>query len=221
MKTILSAIAALALLPVLAPAETHTFTSRNGKTVTAEIVSATDKQVELKTADGKTFQVPLTSLSDKDQLVVSIWRDEQGKKKTLANVSLKDLFEAQGTGSVSFRVSEGLMLVDASLNGKSAVFLIDPRIEPTLLDEPAVEKLGLELQDVPVSIQGAKGQVEVTSFKLGETDLGDAPIPVVAFDNMAAALRPKLDGILGSNFLQKNRVLIDYAEMKLWLRPGK
>jgi hypothetical protein len=221
MKTILAASTALAILFGPAAAEARTFTSRNGKTLEAEIVSATDKQVELKTPAGKTFNVPLSSLSDKDQLEIGIWREEQQKQKALAGVTLTDLFKSQGVGAVSFRSDDGLMFVEASVNDKTAVFLIDLRLEPTLLDEPAVAKLGLEMKAAAGGIQGAKGQVDLTAFKFGETDLGATQIPVVSFDNMAASLRPKLDGILGTDFLRKHRVLLDYAEMKLWLRPEK
>lgn len=207
------------LLATAAPAETRTFTSRNGKTIEAEIVSATDQQVELKTIAGKTFTVPLSSLSDKDALHISIWREEQAKKKALTNITLDNLFQAQGVGSVNFRNDQGLIFVEAFINDKAANFLVDYRQEMTLLDEPAVAKLGLEMK--AATQQGAKGQVDVASLKFGITDLGADQIIVVALDNLPAALRPKIDGILGSAFLQKHRVLLDYAEMKLWLRPEK
>lgn len=205
-------------------AEVRTFTSREGKPLEAEIVSADRSHVELKTKDGRTFRVPLDKLSDDDQLYIGIWRDEQDRQARFEGVTVKEILAAQGIMPATLRIEDGLMLVEASVNGKQARFLLDPRQDTSLLDEPAVQKLELELGAAGPELgaaQGVRGQVEIPSFKFGDTELGPLKMVVFSFENMAAGVREKIDGILGIGFLKDHSAWLDYGEMMLYLQPRK
>lgn len=67
----ITAAALLTLTPVYAA--TRTFTSTDGRTVVAEITSATSAQATLKLADGRETVVPLNRLSPADQEYVATW----------------------------------------------------------------------------------------------------------------------------------------------------
>lgn len=77
-----SAVVAVAfgLLPLGANAETRTFTSADGKTMDAEIVSATDVEVTVKlTANNRQVKFPISLLSEDDQAFVQKWSEENVK----------------------------------------------------------------------------------------------------------------------------------------------
>jgi hypothetical protein len=66
--------AACLLWGVAAPAETRTFTeSSSGRTVTAEVVSATSDNVTLKLEAGGTTSLPLSRLAEADRTYVRDW----------------------------------------------------------------------------------------------------------------------------------------------------
>lgn len=65
-------IALLGLSPTL-KAEVRTFTSTEGRTISAEIVSATVDLVSLKLADGSTATLPLTRLVEADREHIKQW----------------------------------------------------------------------------------------------------------------------------------------------------
>ncbi|MDF1850486.1 MAG: hypothetical protein P1U85_06625 [Verrucomicrobiales bacterium] len=85
------AVVTLGLLPFVATAESRTFTSADGKTMEAEIVSATNVEVTVK-LDSTQRQVrfPIAMLSEEDQAYVLKWGEENetfrlridAKKKT-------------------------------------------------------------------------------------------------------------------------------------------
>jgi predicted peptidase len=53
----------------------RTWTSTDGKAIEAEFVSATEKEVTIERADGKTFTLPLTRLSDDDRAWIAENKD--------------------------------------------------------------------------------------------------------------------------------------------------
>jgi len=69
----LAAILFVCLCPLLS-AQTRIFTSTDGRTLEAEVVSATPDMVTLKLANGTTPTVPLERLSELDRTYVSQWR---------------------------------------------------------------------------------------------------------------------------------------------------
>jgi len=70
-RTVLAAVATLALAVLASVAVGRTWTSRDGKfTTEATLVDLRDGQVSLKKADGKEIRVPLSKLCDEDQRFV-------------------------------------------------------------------------------------------------------------------------------------------------------
>lgn len=74
------AVAIIAVLHLLAPlgafAEVRTFTSPDGRTVDAEIVSATPDQVTLKLASGQSLVAVIDRFSDADKQFIAEWRKQ-------------------------------------------------------------------------------------------------------------------------------------------------
>lgn len=95
-----SAVAmALGLLPMMASAEYRTFTSADGKTMNAELVSATDSTVTVKMEQNRRqVEFPMTLLAAEDQEFVKQWAKEnqsyslkiEARKKTTGSENKKE-----------------------------------------------------------------------------------------------------------------------------------
>lgn len=81
-----------------ARAESRTFTNTKGEEIKAEMISATESRAELKRADGKTFSVALSSLSEADRKWIAEWRKHHKHFKiaVLANVKKSISREEKG-----------------------------------------------------------------------------------------------------------------------------
>lgn len=64
--SIISACTSL-LLAGISPADTRVFTNRDGKTIRAELISADETQIQIKTPAGRKFTLKIDQLSDEDQ----------------------------------------------------------------------------------------------------------------------------------------------------------
>ncbi len=64
------------ILPAGLRAESRTFTSSDGKTMEAELISATDSTAKVKRADGRVIAFSLSRLSAEDQDYVRNWAKE-------------------------------------------------------------------------------------------------------------------------------------------------
>ena len=56
----------------------RTFTNKGGRTITARIVSSRGEKVTIARKDGKTFVIPISSLSEADQDYVARWAEKEG-----------------------------------------------------------------------------------------------------------------------------------------------
>lgn len=82
---LLGSLSALALFVASsASAEMRTFTNSQGREIEAEVTAVSGTKVTLKMGNGKSYTIPITSLSKPDQLYVKVWKDlkeEGGMKK--------------------------------------------------------------------------------------------------------------------------------------------
>jgi|GEM_PF-2624256 len=67
--------ALLVLLSLAAPVGARTFTDRQGRKIEAEITGVSGSKVTLRLANGKSYTLPVSRLSDADQFFVSMWKD--------------------------------------------------------------------------------------------------------------------------------------------------
>jgi hypothetical protein len=63
-----------AALPAFASEDYRTFTDREGRTIRAAIIRATESDVWIRREDGRTFQVSLATFVERDQKFVADWR---------------------------------------------------------------------------------------------------------------------------------------------------
>ncbi|MEM0969299.1 MAG: hypothetical protein AAF191_03950 [Verrucomicrobiota bacterium] len=75
MKTVHSFL--LFLLPSLLFSETRTFTSSDGKSLSASLIKVSGNTAYIQIASGKTYQLPLERLSEEDQRYVKDWQKKE------------------------------------------------------------------------------------------------------------------------------------------------
>jgi|GEM_PF-7032344 len=203
-------------LALLAPlAAGREFTGRNGRTIDAEIVSRTATEVELRLAeDGKLVTVPISSLSDSDQLYVQTWESEEQKQQRLRAIEPAEVLLARGYVGFPVESKEGLTIVVAQLAGKPARLLVDHRNPKPVLHDGALERLGLTM----TAVEGG-GQVKgtVTPETIGN---GSETMKGVEFYVATLQLPEGVDGIIGGQTFVDLGALLDFANQRLWLKNG-
>ncbi|HET7227111.1 MAG TPA: retroviral-like aspartic protease family protein [Chthoniobacterales bacterium] len=116
-----------------------------------------------------------------------------------------------------------LVLVDVYANGRGPFqFAIDTGTSTTAISPEVAQQLGIDGSPIgPLTTGGS--QVNVTagnlkSFQLGGARIDDLVVMVADFFAMLSqAVGAKLDGIVGYNFLQNFRVVMDYPSEKFRL----
>lgn len=68
--------------------ESRTFTNKEGKAITAELISVVKEDAVLKLANSSRVKVPLASLSDADQAFIKTWQEENKNNVTESDVRL-------------------------------------------------------------------------------------------------------------------------------------
>jgi 16S rRNA U1498 N3-methylase RsmE len=150
------AFAAALMMPSLLLADdARTFTNKAGKTLEAEVVAATDKEVTLRLANGQRVPVALMTLSEADVAYVKQWRaqaadpdaviatgkekarefTERGGKKFLATIV------KASDKKVTLKLADGKQqeLPLSKLSLEDQVYLLDWAIKASGLED-AMEK---------------------------------------------------------------------------------
>jgi hypothetical protein len=118
---------------------------------------------------------------------------------------------------------DGTFLVDARINGDSAVLLIDTGAERSSLDREFAQRLGLRPVEV-VNIQrpDSEGRTEVVLVTdLDIQSVHSSSIRMMTDDLAASssALGVHIDGVLGNDILRNFRVTLDYSAGSVTFGP--
>ncbi|THH41635.1 pepsin/retropepsin-like aspartic protease family protein [Neolewinella litorea] len=121
-----------------------------------------------------------------------------------------------------FALVDHLPIVELKIDGKRYRFAIDTGAGLNLLAEWAAEKLPAERAGSSVNVQGLDGRevdCPALSITLPEYFPGDEPLQLVTTDltHLQEPGAPPLAGILGSSFLSRYTVGIDYRRRKIYL----
>jgi len=207
------------LVAISAPRlDARTFTSSSGKKLEAEIVSATESKVELKTDKGKTYKVPLTKLSKEDREFVAEWRKEQMKSEALKGVTPAEAMEANGWASADVLNQGGLLVIEVNIAGRATKVMITTMQAESLMLAPAAEEAGLsptapEGQQLPAGLKGlASPTVDIGGKQL------KTPFKVLVIDNdkLSEKVRESAEAVMGLNYLEQSGAIIDWAAHKIW-----
>jgi len=204
------------LMAVCVPfAGAREFTGKNGRKIDAEIVSRTATDVELELAeDGRVVTVPITSLSEADQLFVQTWESEDEKRQRLRSTEPAEVLLARGYVAFPVEIKEGVPLVVVHLAGKEARLAVNHLNPKPILHDGALERLGLTM----TAVEGG-GQVKgtITPETVGN---GSENLKGLEFYVATLQLPEGVDGVIGGQTFIDLGAILDFANQKLWLKNG-
>lgn len=208
---------ALAIFCLLVPGlEAREFKGKNGKVIEAEIVSKSPGKVVLRLDEGRELEIPLSSLSEADQLFVEVWVSPEQKAAQLRKVELNEALEAQGYLALPVSLVEGRLVVEVTMNGESAKLMVDHRNEQPILSKAAAEKKGFKFK----KLEGG-GQVvgKYTPDLVGDGERGMKRLEFLVAD--VPNLPGNIDGMIGGQTFVDHSARLDFEGKKLWVRVKK
>lgn len=197
-------------------AEAREFKGKNGKVIEAEIVSKSPGKVVLRLEEGKELEIPLSSLSEADQLFVAVWVSPEEKANQLRRVELDAALEVKGFLALPVAMTDGRMVVEVAMDGVAAKLMIDHRNEQPVLSKAAAEKMEIRFK----KLEGGGQVLGKYSPKL----VGDGMRGMKRLEFLVADL-PNLpgniDGMIGGQTFVDHSARLDYEGKKLWVRVKK
>jgi predicted aspartyl protease len=123
-------------------------------------------------------------------------------------------------------VSTGHHLVDATINGRAAAFVLDTGANVTAIGLDRAEQFGVSggsgrLSGVVSGVGGSASQVPVDSFQIGAIPIRQDQIVTAGLGELLTALGQiageEIAGIVGQDVLTEHRAIIDVARPMLYL----
>ena len=131
------------------------------------------------------------------------------------------------TFTVPFHVKHSLILLEAEINGKPRVMVLDTGAQSTIVDVSAlgsVQQFDLEHAHVNGNTAGSHGETEASTvdLKLGEKKWSDRVVGVMNLSEVSKRFGVQIDGLLGQDVLQEfSAVRIDYKKHVVELELGE
>lgn len=175
----LAGMAALALCLNLSSvrAELRTFTDLEGRTLRAEIVSATDRDVKIRRDDGMVFEVPVMTFTLADRKYIEAWRKEQSSQTALPLRIRLEVSQTKKTVGRSEDLSSTTKMVEAGyrilIKNESSAPMDGLRIEYRVFKFE--DRVGLSDSKRPLGkISGKIDKVSVPRF--GQNEFTTKPV---------------------------------------------
>lgn len=121
-------------------------------------------------------------------------------------------------GTIPFTKVNNLPIVSLTINNKHVKLLVDTGANSNILHEPLKTKLGFNVHDSKVVFSGIGGKQnskEVTNSVLRYRD-SIINIQFKASDLTHVRKVLRIDGVIGSEYLNQNDIVIDYKNKKLY-----
>lgn len=132
-----------------------------------------------------------------------------------------------GFTSIPLReVSTGHHLVDATINGRAAAFVLDTGANVTAVGQDRAAQFGVSgesggLSGIVSGVGGSAGQVPIESFEIGAIAIRQDRIVTAGLGDLLTALGQiageEIAGIIGQDVLTEHRAIIDVARPMLYL----
>lgn len=137
-------------------------------------------------------------------------------------------FCAHAQKPVSFAYNESLIYVQARINGSRTnyTFLLNTGANKTVLDTRVAKSLKLPVLKEIDTVMGTAGHEQIAVCKVASLQSGTATVKnmEVTMRNLNTGTDPngkRIDGILGTDFLQHTCINIDFKNQKIGITPQK
>ncbi len=142
-------------------------------------------------------------------------------------VGADSVMVAKGYDEVKiFKTRTGHITTTLKVNGKSCVFLIDTGAGATLIDRSKRNKFGMESSG-PADYAAGIGSVSTlnkttATFQVNGHDIATDELYLMDISYVNSEFRKsharQVDGVLGTDFLERHEAVIDYARCCLYLK---
>ena len=154
---------------------------------------------------------------------------ENGGKADMASATTPydSIIQANGYEALPlFKTRTGHITVSLQVNGKPCVFLVDTGGGATLIDISKKDLYQLEPQavrDYAAGIGSASPLVRTTGvFGINGTEIRNDSLFLMDISYVNAEFRKtrsrRVDGVLGTDFLERYHAIIDYSRLTLYLK---
>jgi predicted aspartyl protease len=166
------------------------------------------------------------------QKVLAAQPDNPVARKTLDDAQQRkaafgpDLYQISGPAgevAIPFAVTDPLPIIEVTIGGRKAEFLIDTGAPSIMVSADLAKELGLQTQSTTEGVfaGGVRApvqhvlvpQVEIGGIRIANVPAGVRPGPGLAFPGH------KIDGIVGTGVLMHFLTTLDYCQGRLVLRP--
>ncbi len=143
-------------------------------------------------------------------------------------IKLKKFLKAQNYKTIVLTtIPSGHHMLQAKLNGKKGLFILDTGASNTCVDEAKAQKFKLKTKDTEHKATGAgTSEIDIQLSKKNKLRIGkwqSKKIPVVVMDlrhiNEALSIFDlEIDGIIGADILHQGKGIIQYEKELLFLK---
>ena len=146
-----------------------------------------------------------------------------------ATTPYDSIMQAEGYDAVPlFKTRTGHITVTLQVNGNPCVFLVDTGGGATLIDISKKDKyklVPLAVRDYAAGIGSATPLVRTTGiFSINGTEIRNDSLFLMDISYINAEFKKyrsrQVDGVLGTDFLEKHKAIVDYSRSALYLKAN-
>jgi len=119
---------------------------------------------------------------------------------------------------MKFSTRKGVPTIKVTINGKGAKFLIDSGANSSFVDSSLARKFAFNIVENNAVLHGAGGKVQMYDVYKCKIVTEDGPLDIrmkaIDFSNVREGFG--IAGIIGSDYLIKNKMNIDYSTKQLY-----
>lgn len=208
------------------PKDYRVFTNKSGKSMKARVLARIDDDsYRVETPEGKKHTLMVDTLSKSDALYLEFW--EPNAILDLKSAKLNEVLEEMGYATLELTSSNDRLFVNATIDGKEGLFVIDSGHKWSTLDAAIATEIGMKLGPGEVTFNDGKGgstksqKGPAKSFRLGTVELKSYDFEVIELGKMIKNVPAKTIGAIGSILLTKLNALVDHEAKRLFIKGGE
>jgi len=208
------------------PKDFRVFTAKNGKSIKARVLARIDDtRYTVETPEGKRFTFNVDTLSKSDARYLDFW--EPNAIPDLKTAKLNEVLEEMGYATLKLTSSNDRLFVNATIDGKEGLFVIDADHQWSTLDAAIATEIAMELGQGGFSFNDGKGgstrsqKGPAKSFRVGTVELKSYDFEVIPLGKMIQNLPAKTIGAIGSALLTKLNALVDHEAQRLFIKVAE
>ena len=145
-------------------------------------------------------------------------------KKEMSTYKSEMLSDTSAYDEFSIKIDDNKLLIYGEMSGKRLVFLIDTGAESNVLDSRLPDKIFENVNITNRIVLAGSGSQKVEALggnmrnmKLGKVEIGILPVLVTNLVQMCYAYEKCIDGMLGFDFLSRQKIGFNFVRRKMYI----